>query len=230
MSSRDAASAEPVALWRPPAVDAGAGKRFRGGPTVARLEAIEREAFEQGFAAGREQGLQSLQAEIAKRCGELDVKVAALDAVLALLAKPLADLDASIEREVSQLALAIAKQLVRRELRVDPTQVIGIVRHTVSLLPVASRDIRVHLHPEDAAIVNERLAQPNGEREWVLVEDPLLARGSCRVTTNTAAIDARLEARLAAAAAVLLGEERATSSRADDGGTGATQSDNEDDA
>ncbi len=215
MSRRDANAPDQVAVWNPPAVGQGAARRFRGGPTVARLEAIEQEAFEQGFAAGREQGLQSIQAEQAKRVAELDVKIAALDATLAVLAKPLSELDAAVEFELSQLALAIAKQLVRRELRLDPSQVIGIVRHTVGLLPVAARDVRVHLHPDDAAIVNERLAQPNGEREWVLIEDPLLARGGCRVTTNTAAIDARLEARLAAAAAALLGEERASALRDD---------------
>jgi flagellar assembly protein FliH len=123
------------------------------------------------------------------------------------LAKPLDQLDSAIEQELTKLALIIAKHLVRRELRIDPTQVIGIIRHTVGLLPVATRDLKVHLHPEDARIVREKLAQPSGESEWVLKEDPLLARGGCRLTTATSSIDARLESRVAEAVNSLLGDE-----------------------
>jgi len=105
--------------------------------------------------------------------------------------------------------MIIAKHLVRRELRLDPTQVIGIVRHTVGLLPIAARNIKVHLHPDDAAILRGKLATPVGEREWELREDPLMARGGCRVTTDTASIDARFEASIAAAMRGLLGDDRA---------------------
>ncbi len=216
MSNDRSSDGVTVARWDLPAVGGDLARRFRHGPTVTRLESIEREAYEQGFASGREEGLKSIQAEMARRLAELDVKIAALDAVFGTLSKPLEQLDAEVETELVQLALAIGKQLVRRELKIDPTQVIGIVRHTVSLLPVAARDIRVHLHPDDAAIVNAKLATPAGERDWVVVEDPLLARGGCRVTTNTSSIDGRLESRLAAAAAALLGDERMSGPRAVD--------------
>ncbi|HPF25489.1 MAG TPA: FliH/SctL family protein [Steroidobacteraceae bacterium] len=199
--------AQPVARWNLPSVDDGQGRRHRFGPTVSRLEALEREAFEQGLAAGREAGERAIRAEMDSRVAELDVKIAALKAILDTLARPLAALDLEVERELTQLALTIGRQLVRRELAIEPEQVIGIVRHTVQLLPVSARDVRVHLHPADASIVKERLTEPNGEREWILIEDPLLARGGCRVTTATSSIDARLESRLSALAATLLGEQ-----------------------
>jgi flagellar assembly protein FliH len=205
-----------LARWDLPSVGGSGARRFRHGPTVTRLENIERDAYDQGFESGREEGLKAIQAEMARRVAELDVKIAALDAVFGALAKPLEQLDAEVETELVQLALAIGKQLVRRELKIDPTQVIGIVRHTVGLLPVAARDIRVHLHPDDAAIVNAKLATPTGEREWTVVEDPLLARGGCRVTTNTSSIDGRLESRLAAATAALLGDDRMSGARSSD--------------
>lgn len=195
-----------IARWSLPNVDDGSGQRGRKGPTVSRLEALEREAFEQGFASGRADGERSIHAELDHRVAELDVKIAALNAILDTLARPLTDLDAEVERELSRLSLAIARQLVRRELTIEPEQVIGVVRHTVQLLPVSTRDIRVHLHPDDAAIVRRKLTEPMGEREWILVEDPLLARGGCRVTTAASSIDARLESRLTALAATLLVE------------------------
>ena len=120
-----------------------------------------------------------------------------------------------VEQELTRLALTVAKHLVRRELRIDPAQIIGIIRQTVALLPLASRNIKVHLHPDDAAVVREKLAQPQGEQQWQISEDPLMARGGCRVTSDASSIDARFETAVAAALSGLLGDDRAE--RAPDG-------------
>ena len=103
----------------------------------------------------------------------------------------------------------MGKQLARRELRIDPAQVIAIMRESLALLPAAAREVRVHLHPEDAATVRERLTAPATERAWTIVEDPTLSRGGCVIHSQSSHIDARLEARIAAVAASALGEERA---------------------
>jgi flagellar assembly protein FliH len=165
--------------------------------------------FEAGMQEGREAGRMAGRAEFDAAVAAATAATAALETLLDFLARPLAELEAQVERELVTLALSIAKQLVRRELRVDPAQIIAIVRETVGLLPAATRDLRVHLHPEDAAVVRERLRMPAEDRAWSIAEDPVMGRGGCRVTTATASIDARLESRVAAIAATLLGEERA---------------------
>ena len=76
--------------------------------------------------------------------------------------KPLEDLDAQIESSSRALPSTIAQQLVRRELRIDPAQVIAIIRDTVALLPAAARDVRVHLHPDDAASCARSSRRPSG--------------------------------------------------------------------
>jgi flagellar assembly protein FliH len=209
MSNKPGGSAGDAAIarWDLPAVEGPLVQRRGAGVNVLHLEAVERDAWDQGLAAGQAEGVRRAEALFAKRLIELDVKFAALDAILGTLAKPLEQLDSDIEQELTKLALLIAKHLVRRELRLDPTQVIGIIRYTVGLLPLAARDVKVHLHPEDAAIVREKLARPAGEQEWILVEDPLLARGGCRLTTATSSIDARLESRMAEAVNTLLGDD-----------------------
>ena len=108
----------------------------------------------------------------------------------------------------SRLAMALARQIVRRELKTDPTQIIGIIREAIAALPVATRDVRVHLHPEDAAVVKQHLAPTENERAWTIIEDPVMARGGCQITTNTSRIDARLETRLGSILSELLGTER----------------------
>lgn len=132
------------------------------------------------------------------------------------MARPLQELDPEVENQLLQLALTIGRHLVRRELRIDPTQVIAIIRETVALLPASARDVRVHLHPEDAAVVREKLATPTGERAWTIAEDPVMGRGGCRVTTETAQIDARLDTRIGSVVSALLGDERVAAVRGEE--------------
>jgi flagellar assembly protein FliH len=108
-----------------------------------------------------------------------------------------------------QLTLAVGKQLARRELSIDPAQVIAIIRESLQELPSSAREIRVLLHPEDAVIVRERLTAPVSERAWTIVEDPTMSRGGCIVRTETSTIDARLDSRISAVIANALGDERA---------------------
>jgi flagellar assembly protein FliH len=193
--------------WSPPPVE-GPLARPRELIAAVDLNRKQRATLEEHYANAKAAGAAAGRAEFEARTTELNARIARLEAVLNVLNKPLAEMDAQVERQLAQLALTVAKHLVRRELRIDPTQVVAIIRETVALLPAAARDVRVHLHPEDAALVRERLAQPQSERAWSIVEDPVLGRGGCRVTTDTALIDARLESRLGTVIAQVLGSER----------------------
>ena len=185
------------------------------GPTFGRGRAedvkhLERDAFEKGFNSGREAGLIAVQAEHQRELDALRDRVARLDMVLAALAEPLRDLEDDFHRELASLAGSIARQLVRRELRHQPEQIIAVIRETLGLLPGAARDVRIQLHPEDAVIVRERLVEPGARRAWTIVEDPVITRGGCRVTAGNSSIDAQLESRIGAAIAAALGDERTT--------------------
>jgi len=216
MSDRDGAPEIDVSRWNLPAVEGAPMPRAGAkGVNVMHLTLVEREAWEHGFKDGHVEGVRKGEAEFAKRIAEVDVKIAALDAIIGTLARPLDELDATVETELTRLALMVGKHLARRELKMDPTQIIGIIRHTVSLLPLSARNIKIHLHPDDATIVREKLARASGEQEWTLAEDPLMARGGCRLTTDNSSIDARFEARLASALSGLLGDDRSERSDAE---------------
>jgi flagellar assembly protein FliH len=202
------ASAE-AAVWSAPDMNSPAANPVM--PTVRGLADLQeeayKEAFNQGIAEGREAGR-----------AEVRVQVERLSNMFYDLAKPFEVLDVEVERELLALAMALARQIVRRELKTDPTQIIGIIRDAIAALPVAARDVRVHLHPEDALIVRQNLAPTESERAWAIIEDPVMARGGCQITTATSRIDARLETRLTVILSELMGNERhATLPR---GGTG----------
>jgi flagellar assembly protein FliH len=186
-------------LWTAP--DMGSPTAAQKLPTVGGLVDLQaeahKEAFEQGLAEGREAGRAEVRAQVERLSG-----------MFYDLTKPFEQLDADVERELLTLAMALARQIVRRELKTDPTQIIGIIREAIAALPVAAREVRVHLHPEDAAVVRQHLAPTENERAWVIVEDPVMARGGCQITTTTSRIDARLETRLGAILSELMGTER----------------------
>jgi flagellar assembly protein FliH len=189
-------------VWSAP--DVGAAVTAQTMPTVSGLVDLQaeayQEAYEQGLAEGREAGRAEVRARVEQLAG-----------MFYDLAKPFEELDAEVERELLTLAMVLARQIVRRELKTDPTHVIGIIREAIAALPVAARDVRVHLHPEDAAVVRQNLAPTENERAWQIVEDPVMARGGCQVTTATSRVDARLETRLAAMLSELMGNERLAS-------------------
>lgn len=199
-----------------PSINGMAVQARRAGKTVQELEDVEKRAYEEAYAKGRAEGLASAEREMRPQLQQLQARVERLDSIIGTLARPLHEMDAVVGDQLVQLALTVAKHLVRRELRMDPSQVIAIIRETVALLPASTRDVRVHLHPEDAAVVREKLAAPAGERVWSIVEDPVMGRGGCRVTTDTAQIDARLETRIGTVVSALLGEERVTAIRGEE--------------
>ena len=200
-------------VWAPPSVH---GRTFGSqGERAERLDRKQRSAIDAVFAKAQADGFAAGKAQFDGQVAQLQERINRLDAMLQLQARPFAELDAQVEKQLVTLALTVARHLVRRELRIDPAQVLAIIRGTVALLPAAARDVRVHMHPDDAALVREKLVEPQAERAWTVVEDPIMQRGGCRVTTDTSQIDARIEARLGAAISAVLGSERAEQRESD---------------
>jgi flagellar assembly protein FliH len=194
-----------VAIWELPPIDGPVLARRR---RVEQLDALEREAWEKGHAEGREAGIAAVRQEEQAGLAEIERRARQLASILDFMSKPMADLDEQVQRQLALLAGAIARQVVRRELKTHPDQIIAAIRETVSLLPMTARDVRVHLHPEDAKLVRTRLAGAVSERAWTITEDPILTQGGCRVTSEDSTIDAQVEQRIGAAIAAVLGDER----------------------
>ena len=187
-----------VVRWEVPGID---GSSAGGRLTAGRLQALQKEAYDEAFAIGRAEGLRAGQGDAATR-------VARLEQILNALAQPFEQLDEVVEQQLVELAMAVVRQLFRREIRLEPSHIIGVVRDAIRLLPVASRSVRLHLHPDDAALVRESLSPAEGEPAWAVVEDPLITRGGCTVSTENSRIDATCESRLQALISSVAGNER----------------------
>lgn len=147
-------------------------------------EEARRAGWEQGLSEGRQ----------AAR-GELRLQADRLQHLIEQLAAPLAQAGQDVQDELVQLAMAIARQVVLRELGTQPEQIRDVVTQAIAALPSGNRHLRIHLHPEDAHLLTEHL-DAHEVASWKIIEDATLSRGGCLVDTGATRIDARLETRL----------------------------------
>jgi flagellar assembly protein FliH len=174
-------------------------------PTAEEIAVWEEEGRQRGYEEGYKIGLQA-----GRDAGDAEVRniIEQISSLIDSLDQPFKQLDEQVENELMLIIVALAQQLVRRELRHEPGEIIAVIRESMALLPANDRSVRVNLHPDDAALIRETLASSDNDRNWTLVEDPLITRGGCRIGTEVSKIDVTLEARLASLAATMLGGER----------------------
>jgi flagellar assembly protein FliH len=195
-----------VEKWRAPVMESDPSRviRYREEheasiPTAKDIDQWRAQAEEEGFQQGQLRAQQQAQ-ELQQRLLQL----------IEFFEHPLQALNEDIEHQLTQLAVTLAQQLVRRELKLEPGEIIGLIRDSVQLLPGNTRNISIILHPEDARLVRNALSMESGNEEhsWKLIEDPMITRGGCEVSAPPSTINATLENRLSALAASVLGGER----------------------
>ena len=150
-------------------------------------------AYERGFADGREQG-------VAEGYERILPALETLTGVAQALEQTQADFRLDLERGLHALSLAVAKHLIQREVKADPTIVSDLVARAIDLVP---RDVtlEVRLNPDDLELLQEQLDQLEiGGRplhfQWM--GDASLERGSFLLETPLRVVDGRTDEALRA--------------------------------
>lgn len=157
--------------------------------TGGKLEELQQQAYREGFDRGHREGQDAGRQAMSEQAGKLEQ-------LMGTLTRPFEELDQNVEKELLALVFAIVRQLVGSEIRAKPEWILTIVREAMAALPSASRNLNVYLHPDDAQLVHEQIPVSDSEKQWRIVEDLSVARGGCRVVTETSQVDATLDARL----------------------------------
>ena len=152
--------------------------------TVEDIEALQKEAFEEGRKQGRKAGLDEIKREAQRLAGMLNFFQA-----------PLAKLDEEVEQQLTELALMVARQVIKKECATDATIIQSIIHEALDFLPLNSRNIRVRLNPADLELLKQ--ADFNiDEQEWKAVPDTTVRQGGCLIDSDNSHVDASLETRL----------------------------------
>jgi flagellar assembly protein FliH len=168
-----------------------------------RLEAKkagEAEGYEKGFALGQAVGQAAGAAAVQAQTGQLLALAMALPAALRIAENSVAD-------DLLALALDIAKKVLGQSLTLDPKAILPWVRELLQAEPVLSGAPQLLLHPDDAALVKEHLADDLKVAGWRIRVDAHVARGGCRVLAAGGERDATLETRWERVAATLTRHE-----------------------
>ncbi|OIJ43708.1 flagellar assembly protein FliH [Massilia timonae] len=173
-------------------------------PSVEELEAMREAARQEGFAQGLEEGRAQGHhegraqgyaegAEAGQR--EAAAELEQLRQVAASFGDAIAQANETISRDVLELALRLARGMVRTGFDVRPELILSVVRDAIDQLPVLQQPAVLTLNPLDAELVRHGMAEELSKGGWRIVENGSIARGGCKVETATNQIDAQAAAR-----------------------------------
>lgn len=158
-------------------------------PTAAEIEEMQRQTREEGFRQGQAEGFQSGYAEGVQQAVQENQRLTALIDALSQ------QVDEQVAGELLALSLDIARKVLQQALKVNPELMLGVVREAIGTLPHFNQGAHLVLHPEDAALVRERMGEQLTHAGWKIFEDDRIERGGVRIETANSQIDATLETR-----------------------------------
>lgn len=149
-----------------------------------------RAGWEQGYAAGLEQARQD-QATMLARLGALvsDAAVAHEEAVR------------NVDESVVALTLALARVVVRHEVRADPGTILDVARGALGEM-AAGAVVVLRVHPADVALLEariEHLGLPSGcplGADVTVRADETISPGGCLIESGAGRVDATLDRQL----------------------------------
>ena len=165
-------------------------------PSAEEVSAVSEQARELGYQEGREAGHADGYADgLALGRAEAAQELEHLQSIALTFSEALSLADENMAADVLELALQLAKGMLRTALEVKPELIIPIVREAIGYLPVLQQPAILMLHPQDAAIVRAAMGEELEKGGWRLAEDEQILRGGCKIDTASNQIDAQTPAR-----------------------------------
>lgn len=169
------------------------------GLLAGRQEGLKK-GLEEGRQQGREQGLQQgveegrvngheqgYKAGLQKAETEIRQQLKTLNAMMTQVSHAINEQDYQLEQALLNLSQEIARHVVQRELMIDSSHIMSIVRQALETLPPSRDNVRILVNPADLALVKQ--AAEEGGENWRVIGNQHVARGGCRVETDQSAVD-----------------------------------------
>jgi flagellar assembly protein FliH len=155
------------------------------------VDAISREAYEQGLHAAEE---------------EMQSAFAAMQSILEEIEAWRIDLLKSSEAEVIGLVLTISKSLFGQGFRLAEDDLAGLFNNVLEYAKPLG-NLRLHANPEDVEMLPQNWAQTQSTRQGAniqLIPDVNILAGGCTIESDNGMVDARIESKIDAAVEALV--------------------------
>lgn len=190
------------------AQDTAAQCLVEGETKAAELQASAQQAYEEAFAkgqeAGREQGYQEgyQQGEQTALDDMQATKQEALDKAQRLIKtseQEVAQMFMDAEQQIVEIALAVAKKILAREIEDNPTTILPIVKEALSKVSDQNQIlIRVNAEDYEMVLMAKRDLQLMVGRDNAInvTADHTVTAGGCIIETALGTVDARIDTKL----------------------------------
>lgn len=175
--------------------------------TIEKNETLRRaleEEYQRGFYAGSKAVEKKFQEEFESRVSEERKKttlkvIVQLETLMSNLQKEFSHLQAKSEQIVIRFSLAVAEQILKREVLLDNKVVLQQIKEALRRVLGVDR-IKVRVNPIDEGMLREhRAAIASGSdsiRDMVIEADEKVERGGCILESDSGNVDARISTQL----------------------------------
>lgn len=171
-------------------------------PPAPNVDELVNAARQTGYQDGYRNGLAALESYKQTQAAQMAAYMS--DQVGALASDfhhRLESLEQQLAGRIAGVALELARQVVRAELKQNPEVVVEVAEQSLTTLLASARQIVLRLNPDDHAMAVSQLSELLAVRGARVVPDVSITRGGCVVESDIAIVDASVEARWERAAA-----------------------------
>ena len=156
-----------------------------------RLEARiagEKLGYQQGYLQGQAKGHEAAMAAVDEQARQLQALALSLPTALHIA-------EEGVANDLLALAMDLARQVLGKALEADPQSMLTVVHELLQAEPALVGSPQLFLHPDDAKLVSELMAEDLQLLGWRIRCDANILRGGCKVTAASGERDATLETR-----------------------------------
>ena len=185
------------AAWTLDELGAAGDPHARGRGLPSQVTAEERaRLIDEGYARGLADGEAKARAAAHATVNEA---VASLRMLAAELGEAGSLAPSILEENVAALAVAVARQIIAKEVTIEKDLVANLVRRALTEFPI-DQGVRIRVNPLDLSLLtgnapNEQ-GSITGNRDTTWVADPRVSRGGCLIEGRDRIVDGRVDAAL----------------------------------
>lgn len=169
------------------------GSPSKAGDSIgAKIKAVERQSYENGFEKGKNDSLLSENERIEPLMSVLQEAKKSID-------QHMVSMQNVIEHKSIQLAVSMASKMIQDHIQITPDATSHIIRSAIQMAKGQS-NIKIKANPEDSeavrVILDEQIPDTDANEKIDVVADHSIQRGGCLIDSDFGTIDARIDRQL----------------------------------